>query len=749
MRPSSLLHLVLLAEVLAFSTGCGYTCNVAPSITGMTADTTVNLGRPVIFTVAASGSNPLAYQWLRNGAPVEGATGPSFSIKSASATDSGSAFSVRISNPFGAAASTEVHLTVAGAAASNVRFVAPNGNDANPGTIDRPYQTIQACARSVGSGWSCEVRAGTYRETVTPNSGITVEAYQMESVTVDGSDPVTGWTRHKGSIYKATVALRNDDTNQLFVGNRMMTEARWPNGTDLFHVKWATAQAGTNTHAVNDTRLPNVDWTGTKIHLWSGSDAYGHQTGVVTASRPGSITIDVGQNNSCPQICPAEGGFYYLFGSMNALDSEEEWYYDAASSVLYFIAPGRGNPAKIEVRAKQRDYAFDLRGRSDVTIRNIGIFSGTIVTDSKSSGNVLDRITAQYVSHFTSLATNESGGNYSGGFAFSIIHVADSGIILNGAQNTIENSTISYSAGAGIASGGEGNIIQNNLIENVDYVGDYASGIDLMGSGNTIRYNTIHDVGRIGIFVFNALSQDIGYNNLYHAMLFSHDGGEIYTCCLLNASGTRIHHNWIHDTTEVVRGPGDITALAGVYIDNGDSGFEVDQNVLWNNRLYNINVNGLWNTGPNSNFVHHNTVPDRSSDGMISIMNVANCAPLRVSDNQVVIKPRDTVYDNGCLLTDNNDRAPGATEMNEGVSVGCNFAGCSTFSPPGIVSGGSVTPCPVQPNLQQMACARPFFPHQGSACGNLFQSVCSFGSALWTGHAFVEAAQEGAWMHGF
>ena len=68
---------------------------------------------------------------------------------------------------------------------------------------------------------------------------------------MDGSDPVTGWTQYQGSIYKASVALSSGDTNQVFVGNQMMTEARWPNGNDLFHVNWATLGAGT-TH--NPTR---------------------------------------------------------------------------------------------------------------------------------------------------------------------------------------------------------------------------------------------------------------------------------------------------------------------------------------------------------------------------------------------------------------------------------------------------------------------------------------------------------------
>ena len=154
------------------------------------------------------------------------------------------------------------------------RFVAPNGNDSNPGTIGQPYLTIQRCATSVYGASTCMVRAGTYHETVTPNSGITIMPWNSESVTVDGTDPVTNWTVYQGSIYRAGIALNSDDTNQLFVGAQMMTEARWPNGDDLFHVNWANAQAGTSDSQLVDSYLPNIDWTGAKVHFLSGSDPW-------------------------------------------------------------------------------------------------------------------------------------------------------------------------------------------------------------------------------------------------------------------------------------------------------------------------------------------------------------------------------------------------------------------------------------------------------------------------------------------
>ena len=692
MRQVLLLPMIL---TLLLITGCGSGANCfnAPTITGQPSSQTAAVGEPAIFTVAAIGSGAMSYQWLKNGQPIADATQATYITPVSTQGDSGSSFSVSISNLLGAVKSSQASLTIVASPSNEVRFVAPTGNDTNTGTIGQPYRTIQHCASTISGGGICEIRAGTYRETVTPNSNITITAYHFEPVTVDGSDPVTGWTLDHGSVYKAKVTLNADDTNQLFVGSEMMTEARWPNGDDLFNVNWAKAKGGTDSSYIVDNKLPSVDWTGAKVHLWSGSDPFSHQTGEVTSSRGGRIGIDVGQTGTCPAICPSTDGYYFLFGTRDALDVEREWFYDVNSTTLYFMAPGGADPNNIDVRSKQRPYAFDLRGKTGVTIANISIFASTIITDELSSLNRLNRINAKYVSHFTALpqaADDPNGDQYS----IIQVHRSDTGIIINGTGNTVENSTIEYSAGAGIALEGTGNVLRNNLIHHIDYIGNYSSGINLDGNNNTIQFNTISDVGRQGIVVNAVQNQDISQNNLFNGMLLSRDGAEIYACCNQSASGTRVHHNWLHDTLLAVKGQGDDAALAGVYIDNGSGGFNVDQNVLWNNQSFNILINGVTSDEPNNNHILNNTIPDSSSAGHIWVVYVNNCVSTRVADNQVVVDVKAQRNGTACSIVNNNKIAPGATEMSTSTQVGCNFAGCASNRPPAIL-GGSVTPCSV------------------------------------------------------
>jgi hypothetical protein len=650
------------------------------AITGQPVAQTVTAGQSAIFTVAASGSASVTYQWLRNSAPISGATNATYITPATTPADSGSVFSVIATSGAKAVTSTSASLTVTASNTKTVRFVAPGGDDSNSGGIDHPYRTIQHCATSLGQGWTCEVRTGIYRETVTPNSGVTIVAHNYESVTIDGSDPVTGWSLYQGSTYKADVTLDAGDTNQVFVGSDMMTEARWPNGDDLFHVNWATAQLGTDANHLVDQNLPPGDLTGAKIHLWSGSNPFGHQTGTITSSKPGEIAIDIGNTGICPVICPVEGGRYYLFGALGLLDNEREWYYDSNLKTLYFMAPGKVDPNTIDVRSKRRQYAFDLRGKSDVTIRNISIFASAIVTDATSTNNTLDRIDAKYVSHFTSLVSPDAE------FGVLLVHELDSGIVLNGTGNSLQNSNISFSAGAGVVLNGNHNAVKNTLIQNVDYVGDYASGVDLVGDNNVVQYNTITDVGRFGIYLYNAIGQDISFNNLFNAMLLSQDGGEIYACCLQTASGTEVHHNWIHDTAPGTLDSTETHPLSGIYIDNDSSGFVVDQNIVWNNHVDNILINGQLFVPPNNNNIHNNTIPDASSNAYIMIHSVPNCASTRVMDNLVFVGVRvklEGASGDGtrCTLSNNSSVAPGATEMTPTTPVGCNFEGCSSLPP--------------------------------------------------------------------
>jgi hypothetical protein len=601
----------------------------------------------------------------------------------------------------GTSSSTPVTLTGSLPASA---FVAPNGNDSNPGTITQPYLTIQKCATTVASGWTCYVRAGSYYETVIPNSGITISSYDGETATVDGTNAVTGWTVYKGSIYKANVAMSTGDSNQVFANGQMMTEARWPNGNDLFHVNWATLGTGTTTTLLVDSNLPNINWTGAKIHFWSGPDPNEAQTATVTSSATGQLDFAV-DGVGLSGVQPQAGGYYYLYRLLGALDAANEWYYDPTSDVLYFWAPGGVNPNSLKVRAKQRQYAFDLSGQSNVTIEYINLFASTINSDSSSTGNTINGINAQYVSQFTDLLANPPAGVESDGNYYNL-HNWDTGIILYGSGNVLENSIIEWSAGNGVALAGSGNTVKNNLIDHVDYIATEDSGIQLAGMNQEVQNNTIYATGRFGILLSNyyfgtaaglpnGVNVDVSYNNIYSTEMLSTDAGAIYTYETTGVTGSAIHNNWLHDTQALYPLVANTYPLPGVYLDNYATGWKVYQNVLWNNQVSNIFLNGgsgnvvESNQPAENNPIYNNSIPDVSNAGYIWLADYVNCGTTQVTNNLVLVPVNQTTFHSDCVATNNSATAPGATEMTASVQVGCNFVGCASNGPPAI-SGTSV-----------------------------------------------------------
>jgi sugar lactone lactonase YvrE len=85
---------------------------VAPSIVVQPQHQSVVVGSAAIFVVEATGSDPLIYQWIKNGTAIAGATSASYLTPPETVTDSGSLFKVTISNAEGAVTSTAARLTV-------------------------------------------------------------------------------------------------------------------------------------------------------------------------------------------------------------------------------------------------------------------------------------------------------------------------------------------------------------------------------------------------------------------------------------------------------------------------------------------------------------------------------------------------------------------------------------------------------------------------------------------------------------
>jgi len=86
--------------------------NVSLSLARQPSDLTVTEGEDATFTVEASGSGTLVYQWFADGSPLSGETGDTLTVFSASLADDGVEYTVEVGNGVDTVTSDAATLTV-------------------------------------------------------------------------------------------------------------------------------------------------------------------------------------------------------------------------------------------------------------------------------------------------------------------------------------------------------------------------------------------------------------------------------------------------------------------------------------------------------------------------------------------------------------------------------------------------------------------------------------------------------------
>ena len=473
-----------------------------------------------------------------------------------------------------------------------------------PGSTDSSYHTIQAAANLAVSGDTVAIKGTTslgqqytYRETVTPKAnGVTFTNYGNTTVTVSGADPVTsGYTLVSGTdIYQTSnVSNTGKGSTQVFIDGTSVNEARWPvvNPSAGVWSQQATVGSYSGTR-LYDSNLPNRAWTGATIHITPGTPGnWVSYTGTVTNA--GAGWLDISLPSGAPT--PVSGDHYYLTDSYQALDSTAklgQWYIDAGNT-LSLVTPVGDSPGSHDVEVQDRLYAFDLRGFSGTTIRNISVFAAGIQSDSSSSNTVIDTVNTFYAG-VRGLITN--------GWTVDGANPGSAAISIAGNYSTVENCTVAFSAGSGISiSNTDHATVTGNTVHDVDYSGTDDAGILIPSNFApyaTVTYNKVYNVGRSAINVrgYQAL---ISHNTIYEFGLMTSDCGGIYTVPSnvgTAPSGGEFSYNTIYQG-HAASG----YDAVGVYLDNSSSGFAVHDNVVTD-----VDAGYKTNYDSTSNHIDHN-----------------------------------------------------------------------------------------------------------------------------------------------
>ena len=517
-----------------------------------------------------------------------------------------------------------------------VYHVAVDGNDAADGSLNRPFRTIQHCADLAYPGDECSIHAGIYRETVNiPRSGqpgkpIRFTNFNDESVTISGTDVITGWTKMDKYVIQAQMDWTlGPGKDQLFVDGMPFVEARHPNVAEtqwLYPVAnlsplWpARTTTDVNPLMTDDDdryRITSKAWQDFGENDLVGATYVGWnywgwsaQTGVIDSSRPGEIHVNPDSvsklwwcyHSNCVANWYPDNGRGYVSGAEKLFDSPGEFYRNPETNIVKIWL---FDTAQHTIEAKHRPLAFDLRDRSYIQLIGLKIFAASL-TMAGGSNNVIDRCQFEYISHFTRISDGRNGwidpssNNVSGDSTF--LSNGLGGLYIGGHDNTVQNSVVRYSAGAGIILQGSHHLIHNNLIQECSYAGTYLSNIfityDPAVDGNRrddrgahqITYNTLRESGRsllhingIGpgdsldtVTVYDGLV--IEHNHIFNGNLLSRDTGNVYAFGVTlgtEENPGNFSYNVIHDSWNTQFDVG------LVYWDNGTWFINNHHNLLW------------------------------------------------------------------------------------------------------------------------------------------------------------------------
>ncbi len=262
----------------------------APLITAQPSDLTVIAGQPATFSVAANGDAPITYQWRRGGVNIDGATAASYTLALPQLADSGSVWSVMISNAAGNMTSAGATLTVK--LGPGIRLVAGmSGGGGNiDGAIGRFYGPSGVAVDATGIVFVADSRNNTIRK-ISPAGVVSTLAGTAGVIgAANGTGATPSFNRLTGiALDKAGNILVADSGNRLIrqitplgvvttlagtVGSTVAVDGPVATATFTFITGVATDNSG-NVFVTDGDRVRKINTAGQVSTLWVFPGSFG------------------------------------------------------------------------------------------------------------------------------------------------------------------------------------------------------------------------------------------------------------------------------------------------------------------------------------------------------------------------------------------------------------------------------------------------------------------------------------------
>lgn len=571
------------------------TVNVAvpPNLTTLPQNQSVMLGQTATFSVSATGTGALSYQWQKDSLNIAGATASSYTTPATSAADNGSTFAVVVSDPEGTTASNAATLTVSTPAQASY-YVSIGGNDGADGSVTTPFATLRRAqlAMEQSSIKVTEINAGTYYLTsplalTAADQGETWKPVPGATVVLSGGEALSGWVSEGNGIY-STIAQSPVGLDLEISGARQMPAALGYDPQRPFISGWRVLNPDQQHNFGVTFTVPAADMTpsvkpGAHVQVLDFL-RYTDQLTTIVSADANADTITVADQFNTGTTTSGVSGSWRVLGDPADLGAPGEFAYDAATSKIYIEPANTESLPSETVVAAQLGTLITLNNVSAVTIAGLTL-SDTISDKFMYAGAFNDKLASI-------MGVGLSNSNIAGN---TFLNVGNAISLSGSSSNTIAGNGFQNIGGSGIfiTANSNQNKITNNTMTGLGRINVGSTGIHLENSANNlIDGNTIDGSGRWGVDLFpsdgtSLVGNTVSNNVIRNTSQQTNDTGAIYSYAGTNPGyvkeETTITGNRIENTGGLLRdaqgnyrqGPNQ-----GIYMDDQVSGVTMSNNVI-------------------------------------------------------------------------------------------------------------------------------------------------------------------------
>ncbi len=506
---------------------------------------------------------------------------------------------------------------------ANARDIYVDANFANvdaDGSMAKPFNKVLKALDFASAGDSIILRRGVYRESVNVlKDNIKIKNYKDEYVLISGCDVVSLEECSKENIndrevYKIPTKLKVLD---VFADGELFHLARYPNKTELMQSnkdwRW-TMLKEEGEDSLRFTEVPENDpvkhftdgyYVGLHDRHYAKRKTFAAWYALIVPIKEtdssGLLTLNALEASSgytVPEkdkvtVKFAEGvGLGYVIGAKEAFDSPKEWYIDGDNNT-YFMLEGSQSDKSAKIEFRTRLVGVEVNAKN-VSFEGLNFKATSLAV--YGDGFVMDSCSMRYMAPFLR-AKNPENNDSSQSLLCQWGDISNGSIGLfvkaNGAK--VLNSYFAHSYFSGIRIVGDNALVENCLVEDINWIAARCGGIHPWGDNIILSKNTVRNVGGSGLEGGNAAKNWCNVyatNNIWEHNLIENttnlivDQGAFYINQQAgnNPYGNNIvRYNIMKNVMEPDKGVW-TNGVAGLYIDNNSSGYLVHNNIVINAR---------------------------------------------------------------------------------------------------------------------------------------------------------------------